>query len=140
MRRILVRYLPTPEGRAALRAAVTEARERSAELLLFRHIQVSEEGGADDVADARTDLEVEAANLRDEGIRCDVRWSVGSGAAVRALLHQVERDDVDLIVIGVPRRSPVGKLVLGSTTQDIILRAERPILAVKAPPDPFPGG
>jgi nucleotide-binding universal stress UspA family protein len=43
--------------------------------------------------------------------------------------------DADLLIIGLRRRSPVGKLVLGSDTQDAVLGADCPILAVKAAPE-----
>ena len=39
--------------------------------------------------------------------------------------------DVDLLVIGMKRRSPVGKLVLGSVAQRLLLSANVPVLAVK---------
>ena len=41
--------------------------------------------------------------------------------------------DAELLVIGARRRSPVGKLFLGSVTQSIILHADVPVLVVKAP-------
>ncbi len=47
----------------------------------------------------------------------------------------VARLDTELLVIGARRRSPVGKLFLGSVTQSIILHADVPVLVVKAPAD-----
>jgi nucleotide-binding universal stress UspA family protein len=48
------------------------------------------------------------------------------------LINVAEEVNADLIVIGLRRRSPVGKLILGSNAQRILLDAPCPVLAVKA--------
>ena len=51
------------------------------------------------------------------------------------LLRTAESTEADFIVIGLRRRSPVGKLLLGSNAQRVLLDAACPVLAVKAGPE-----
>jgi nucleotide-binding universal stress UspA family protein len=51
------------------------------------------------------------------------------------VLRAAESTDAEFIVIGLRRRSPVGKLLLGSNAQRVLLDAACPVLAVKAVPD-----
>ena len=53
-----------------------------------------------------------------------------------AVLDLIAGTDVELVVIGARRRSPVGKMIMGSVTQSIILRADVPVLVLKAPARP----
>ena len=48
------------------------------------------------------------------------------------IVEVAEEVGADFIVIGLRRRSPVGKLILGSNAQRILLDANCPVLAVKA--------
>lgn len=52
--------------------------------------------------------------------------------AAEDLLDVAAREDAELIVIGLRRRTPVGKLILGSNAQRILLDASCPVLAVKS--------
>jgi len=62
----------------------------------------------------------------------DVRQPETGLEASENLLAIAEEVDAELIVIGLRRRTPVGKLILGSNAQRILLDAQCPVLAVKA--------
>lgn len=132
MYKILLVYSSTPEGEAALEQAVRVSRRESAMLLVLRHVRVADQDSADQPRPARQDLDSLVARLRGDEIDAEARWSVGLKTVATVVLEVAETDDVDLIVIGTRRRSPVGKAVLGSTSQDVLLRADCPVLAVKA--------
>ena len=51
--------------------------------------------------------------------------------AVEELLKAMDRDDAELLVIGIRHRNPVGKLLLGSVAQQLLLECPKPVLAVK---------
>ena len=51
--------------------------------------------------------------------------------AAEELLGAMDRPEADLLVIGIRHRSPVGKLLLGSVSQQLILECPKPVLTVK---------
>jgi nucleotide-binding universal stress UspA family protein len=129
--KILVGYVPTPEGEAALQAAGAEAVLRGASILLLNTSR------GDAFVDSRyansDELAAAEAKLREQGVEVTIRQAVGSGDVANELLKAAAEEDVSLIVLGLRRRSPVGKLILGSTAQRVLLEAPVPVLAVKVP-------
>lgn len=127
---IIVGYLPTPEGTAALEAAITQAR-KDAKLLV-----VINSSKGDALVDKRYAEDEEIAGieerLKKEGIEHLVQQPVRGNDAASEVLQAAEQHRADLIVIGLRRRTPVGKLIMGSTAQQILLEAGCPVLAVKA--------
>ncbi|WP_432950543.1 universal stress protein [Kribbella sp. CA-253562] len=129
--KILVGYVPTPEGEAALTAAAAEAELRGAQVLLLNTSRGdayidSRYANADELAAAE-------AKLRALGVEVTIQQAVGTGDVAAELLKAAAADDVSLIVLGLRRRSPVGKLILGSTAQRVLLESPVPVLAVKVP-------
>lgn len=129
---IIVGYIPTPEGRAALRRAELEAVRRGVKLVVVN----SQEGGHDwDAHDARR-FEQELSEVRrkldDAGIQNEVRTLVKGNTPAEDLIEVANAENAEYIVIGLRRRSPVGKLLLGSNAQRILLTADCPVIAVKA--------
>ncbi|MBT0772768.1 universal stress protein [Kineosporia sp. J2-2] len=121
---IVVGYWPTAEGRAALRHGAAEARHHRTDLLV-----ISEPGDAEA-------CERDALNSTDglDGASGSVTTRQASGDGMAAeLIDASYADGVTLLVIGLRRRSPVGKLLLGSTSQRVLLEAGCPVVAVKPP-------
>ena len=126
---VLVGYVPTPLGEATLRAGVAESRRRSEPLLV---VNMSRDDVLVDAHRAKSDdlhrVERDVAEL---GVDIEVmRIEQGSDPA-DALVRVAGEREASVIVIGLRHRSPVGKLIMGSAAQRILLDARCPVLAVK---------
>ena len=132
---IVVGYVPKAEGRAALRRAAEECRLRGTRLVVIS----SNRGGRDLDAEENARYEQELASVRETlaaaGIDHEVRQLVRGKDPADDLIAVSEEISAELIVIGLRRRTPVGKLILGSNAQRILLDAQCPVLAVKADED-----
>lgn len=129
---VVVGVVATSEGRAALDAAVADAARRSTELVLVQSLRASH-GAPDLPADPGEDLAGALRAAQDAGVTARVATSASTDLAVR-LVEAAEESGADVIVIGLRRRSPVGKLVLGAGAQRTLLDAPCPVLAVKPAP------
>jgi nucleotide-binding universal stress UspA family protein len=132
---IVVGYVPRAEGRAALRRAAEEARLRQSRLVVVNSARGGGGYDADDSAEHEKELEQVRARLDAEGIENEVRQLVRGLDPAEDLIAVAGETGADFIVIGLRRRTPVGKLILGSNAQRILLEAPCPVLAVKAEED-----
>ena len=130
---IVVGYVPRPEGRMALQRGVEEARLRGSRLVVVNSHRGGREFDAQDVLDSEEQVTELRAALRDSGADHDIRQLVRGVDPGEDLVRVASEVDAELIVIGLRRRSPVGKLILGSNAQRVLLDAPCPVLAVKAP-------
>lgn len=127
---ILIGYVPTAEGRAALEAGLAEAAVRGDDVVV---VNSPRRGPAVDAEKISDDEAAEIADRADQaGVSAQVRQPLHEDDLPRTFEALVAETGADLIVIGLRRRSPVGKLILGSDAQRILLDASVPVLAVKA--------
>lgn len=128
---IVVGYVPTPEGEAALAAAITEAKRREEPL----HVVNTARG--DTLSDPRyateDNLDEVRGRLDSSGVAYEIKQFVRGHEASEEIVEAADRLKASLIVIGLRRRTPTGKLITGSQAQRILLDANVPVLAVKAP-------
>jgi nucleotide-binding universal stress UspA family protein len=126
---VVVGYVPTREGETALDHAVGEARSRGARLVVVntsRGDALVDERYVDD-----EQLAILRAKLADSGLDHQLVHTMRGRDAAEEILAVAEERRAQLVVIGLRRRSPVGKLLLGSTAQRVLLDAPCPVLAVK---------
>lgn len=115
---VVVSYLPTPEGEVALRCAAAEVRAGGGPLIV-----VPSRGPSDQ-------LDAAVAQMESDGLSVQVVSPQGADVT-DALLEVAREQSARLLVIGLRRRSAVGKLILGSHAQRVLLDADCPVLAVK---------
>jgi nucleotide-binding universal stress UspA family protein len=125
---VVVAWTPDELGEAALEHALAAARERGRGVAVVNGTR----GDAlvDDRYAAPARLAEVAERLRATGLPHVVRQEMGRDVAEQ-VLTVAEELDARLVVVGLRRRSPVGKLLMGSVAQRILLTAECPVLAVK---------
>jgi nucleotide-binding universal stress UspA family protein len=127
---IVVGYVPTPQGDAALTAAINEAKLREEPL----HVVNTSRGDAP--VDSRLASQEQLAAVRDRldasGVTYQIEQKFQGDDPASQLVDLADQLQASLIVIGIRRRTPTGKLLTGSQAQRILLDANCPVLAVKA--------
>lgn len=130
--KIVVGFIRSAAGVAALDRAIEEAQLRQAELIVVHSMEGGDKEGAEEVLAYRQELTQVEQRLADLGIAHSIHEFVRGQSPSEDLIQCASDEKADLIVIGLRRRSPVGKFLLGSNAQEILLDAECPVLAVKA--------
>ena len=127
---ILVAYVPRPEGQAALDKGIEIAKHRNEHLVV---VNASPGGTAEDPAFADVqDYERVQEILENTGLTTEFKQYVRGKNAVQEIEALVESLQVSMLIIGLRKRSPVGKLILGSVAQELLLSVSCPVLAVKS--------
>jgi nucleotide-binding universal stress UspA family protein len=127
---ILVAYVPRPEGQAALDKGIEIAQSRNERLVV---VNATADGQRDDPSFAEApDFERIEKLLASTGLNTEFKQFVRGNNAVKEIEALVELLNVSVLIIGLRKRSPLGKLIMGSVSQELLLSVSCPVLAVKA--------
>ncbi|MDZ7579200.1 MAG: universal stress protein [Deltaproteobacteria bacterium] len=115
--------------------ALNTAKKYAAALAAQVHIVTSMVKGTEDdqeeIFQAERGLEYAKSVFSMEKMACETHLLIRGLSPGEDLVRFAEENDVDLAVVGVKRRSKVGKLLMGSTAQFVIIKAPCPVLSIK---------
>jgi len=129
--KILVGYDGSRVAEDVLKLAQKHAVAFKAEVYIVTSLEQGPSLKKEDIDKAESKLEKIRKPFRAEDIPCEARTSVSYQSPGEDLVNFAKENDIDEIILGVRRRSKVGKLVFGSTAQYVILEAPCPVVAVK---------
>jgi nucleotide-binding universal stress UspA family protein len=125
---IVIGYIPNAYGEAALAAGIEEAKRRNTGVLVVNASK------GDTMIDSKYVGESDWADFQNRldelDVPHDVRQTIGPDVADE-LLDAAREVDAEAIVIGIRHRSAVGKMLMGSVAQRVLLDAPCPVIAVK---------
>ena len=127
MSKILLAYVPSATSEAAFDFAVEEAERRDASLLVLASERAHDPRKARGVTDQRPLQE----RLEETGLGFELRTVPKRDDPADDILDAVEHDDVDLVILGIRKRTPIGKILLGSTSQRVAIESPVPVVMVK---------
>ncbi|MEX2280845.1 MAG: universal stress protein [Acidimicrobiia bacterium] len=129
---IVVGYIDTAEGNAALDRAIAEAKLRDEKLVVLH----SAVGGAGQTAEEALAIGeaigAVQARLEAEGVDYSTHDYVRGNSPAEDIMAAVRDHAGTMIVIGIRTRSATGKFLLGSNALDILHDTAVPVLCVKA--------
>ncbi len=126
--KILVGYDGSQLSQRALAVAQKRAKAMEAELVVF-----TAAGGGENLKHAQMQSGLKEAQMMCTAckIDCKIKMSQSNRPVAEELIRYAEKIKVDEIVIGLNKRSQLGKLLFGSTSRHVLLEAPCPVLAVK---------
>lgn len=128
---IVVGYVNTPEGEAAVSHAIAEAKLRGAKLVVVHSMVGGDREEPEDYLRTTEAMEAIHDRLHAEGIEHCTHEFVRGQQPVQDLMDAVDDHDARMIIIGIRARSTTGKLLLGSTALEILHDSRVPVLCVK---------
>ncbi len=129
--KILVGYDRSNVAKDALKLAQKHAKAFDAEVHILTSLMQSHELQREDIERAESELEYLIPPFKVDGISCETNALVSHLSPGEDLVLFAKDNNIDEIIIGVMKRSKVGKLIFGSTAQYVILNAPCPVVAVR---------
>ncbi len=128
--KIIAGYDRSDVAKEVLEIAKKHAKAFNAKVYVLTSLAQTNELQLEDIQRAEHEMEHVTASLKEDNIPCETQAIVSSLSPGEDLVYFAKENEIDEIVIGVRKKSKVGKLLFGSTAQYVILNAPCPVVSV----------
>ena len=129
--KILVGYNNTAVSKAALALAADHARHFNARVLIMTSMGGGTSETMEEIAEVEKSLGEAEQLVKEKGVDCETHQLARGMAPGEDLVRFATENDIDLIFVGIKKKSKAQKIILGSTAQYIILKSPCPVTTVK---------
>lgn len=128
---IVVGFIDTPEGNAAVTAAIAEAKLRATSVVILHSMVGGGHEKGDEYISSAEAIERVEKLLSESGVQYSTHEYIRGKKPAEDIVTASAVHDAELIVIGIRKRSATGKYLLGSNALEILHDAKVPVLCVK---------
>ena len=129
--KILVGIDGSNTSREALQLAIKNANAYGGELLVVTSMTTGTPEENEEIRAAEATLAEAKSTAEEAGVTCSTHLLIRGHSAGEDIVAFAAENQVELIVVGIKRRSRVGKILMGSSAQYVILKAQCPVLTIK---------
>ena len=131
MMKFLVGYDGSNAGNDRVAVACKYATVLQASVHIVTSMGKGTEDNQKEIDEAQKSLAYAESLFAKEGITCETHLMIRGLSPGEDLVRFAEEVKVDLVFVGVKRRSKVGKLLMGSAAQYVILNAPVPVISIR---------
>jgi nucleotide-binding universal stress UspA family protein len=129
--KILVGYSGTDVSNTALALARDHAKAFNAKVMVMTSMEGGSTERIKEIDRIESRLNSAKKFVKEAGVECETHQLVRGMSPGEDIVKFAQDNEVDLIYVGVKKKSRAQKIILGSTAQFIILRAPCPVITVK---------
>jgi nucleotide-binding universal stress UspA family protein len=129
--KFLVGYSGVGISNKALEVAREHARTFNARVVILTSMEGGSGEKLDEIERIEKSLEEAKALMAAQGIECETHQLARGLSPGEDVVKFAQDNAIDMIYVGIKKKSKAQKIILGSTAQYIILKAPCPVVAVK---------
>ncbi|OPL13434.1 MAG: hypothetical protein AVO39_10645 [delta proteobacterium MLS_D] len=128
---IVVAYRKSHLHTKLLEEAIKQARTSEGTIHLITSLPGGPRQSVEELDESQNALDEAVQIVEKENIPCEAHLLVRGQSSGEDIVQFAQEHDAGLIIIGVEKKSKVGKFIMGSTAQHVVLQADCPVFTVK---------